>query len=200
MKKITAFILALIMITAVSPLNTSAFEPDRVVENIEITLDSRIAGKTPVDCAEFLTVSGEGIAFDNSTFKATYTDGHFNNVLEAEVFEEGKQYTSVLYLYPAEGYILPYYTENISISYNIIKSTDTVEGGYYLSAEEHTDGNRAGYYKVTIHYYAEPQIPDGIEKITYDIGIFFEKVSVFFTQTFIQPIADFIMEILNMFA
>lgn len=196
MKKITAFILALIMITAVAPMNAFAFEPDKVVENIEITLDPKIAGKTPADCGEFLTVSGEGITFDESTFKATYTDGHFNNVVEAEVFEEGKTYTSVLYLYPAEGYILPYYTENMTIKYSILKSTGEVEAGYYLSAEGYGDDETAQYYKMTITYTAEAQEPTGVARIPFLIGKFFDSIAVFFTETFIQPIADLIMKIM----
>lgn len=196
MKRITALILALIMITAVAPMNAFAFEPDKVVENIEITIDPKIAGKTPADCGEFLTVSGEGITFDESTFKATYTDGHFNNVVEAEVFEEGKTYTSVLYLYPAEGYILPYYTENMTIKYSILKSTGEVEAGYYLSAEGYGDDETAQYYKMTITYTAEDQEPTGIARIPFLIGKFFESIAIFFTETFIQPIADLIMKIM----
>ena len=46
MKKTVALILALIMIMAVAPLNAFAIEPDKVVENIEITIDPKIAGKT----------------------------------------------------------------------------------------------------------------------------------------------------------
>ena len=195
MKRTISFILALIMIIAVVPLNTFAFEPDKLVENIEITLDPKIAGKTPVDCGEFLTVSGEGITFDESTFKATYTEGHFNNVKEAEVFEEGTTYTSVLYLYPAEGYILPYYTENMTIKYSILRSTGEVEAGYYLSAEGHYDDELAEYYKITINYTAEAQEPTGIARIPFLIGKFFEAIATFFTETLIQPITDLIMKL-----
>lgn len=196
MKKITALILAFIMIMAVAPLNASAVEPDKIVENIGITIDPKIAGKTPADCAEFLTVSGEGITFDNTTFKATYIDGHFNNVKEAEIFEEGKSYTSILYLYPAEGYLFPYYAEEfVDIKYSILRSTGEVEAGYYLSAEGYGDDETAEYYKMTITYTAESQEPTGIARIPFLIGKFFDAIATFFTETFIQPIADLIMKL-----
>lgn len=195
MKKTISLILALVMIMAVAPLNAFAIEPDKVIGNIEITLDPKIAGKTPADCGEFLTVGGEGVTYDKTKFKATYTEGHFNNVVEAEVFEEGKTYTSILYLYPAEGYILPYYTDNMIIKYNILRSTGEVEAGYYLSAEGYGDGETAEYYKMTISYTAEAQEPTGIARIPFLIGKFFEAIATFFTETFIQPIADLIMKL-----
>lgn len=196
MKKITALILMFIMVTAVAPLNTFAAEPDKLVDNIEITIDTRIAGKTPSECADFLTVSGEGVKFDYSAFKATYIEGHFNSgVKEAEVFEEGISYSSILYIYPADGYILPYYTENININYTVIRESGTFEGSYSITSEEHYDDELAGYYKILIHYSAESQEPTGAARIPYLIGKFFESIATFFTETFIQPIVDIIMKL-----
>lgn len=196
MKRIISLILALIMITAAAPLNAFANEPDKAVENIEITIDTRIAGKTPSECADFLTVSGEGIEFDYGTFKATYIDGPFNSgVKEAEVFEEGISYSSVLYIYPADGYILPYYTENSNIKYTVIREAGTFDGSYTITSEEHYGDELAGYYKILIHYSAESQEPAGAARIPYLIEKFFESIAAFFTETFIQPIADLIMKL-----
>ena len=196
MKRTISLILALIMIMAVAPLNAFAIEPDKAVENIEITIDTRIAGKTPSECADFLTVSGEGIEFDYSTFKATYIDGPFNSgVKEAEVFEEGISYSSILYIYPADGYILPYYTENSNIKYTVIREAGTFDGSYTITSEEHYDDELAGYYKILIHYSAEPQVPTGAAKIPYLIGKFFDAIANFFTKTLIQPIVDLIMKL-----
>ncbi|MBR3780874.1 MAG: hypothetical protein IKK63_06730 [Clostridia bacterium] len=196
MKRTISLILALIMIMAVAPLNAFAIEPDKAVENIEITIDTRIAGKTPSECADFLTVRGEGIEFDYSTFKATYIDGHFNSgVKEAEVFEEGISYSSILYIYPADGYILPYYTENSNIKYTVIREAGTFDGSYTITSEEHYGDELAGYYKILIHYSAEPQVPTGAAKIPYLIGKFFESIANFFTKTLIQPIVDLIMKL-----
>lgn len=195
MKKTVSLILALIMIMSVAPLNVYAADTDKLVGSIEITIDTRIAGKTPSECADFLTVRGEVIEFDYSTFTATYIDGHFNNVKEAEVFEEGISYSSVLYIYPADGYILPYYTDDVNIKYTVIRETGTFEGSYYITAEEHYDDEIAGCYKVLIHYSAEPQIPIGAAKIPYLIGNFFESIANFFTKIFIQPIIDLIEKI-----
>lgn len=195
MKRTISLILALIMIMAVAPLNAFAIEPDKAVENIEITIDTRIAGKTPSECADFLTVSGEGIEFDYSTFKATYTDGHFNNIKEAEVFEEGISYSSILYIYPAEGYFLPYYTENSNIKYTVIRDSGTFEGSYSITSEDHYGDELAGYYKILIHYSAEPQEPTGAARIPFLIKKFFESIATFFTETLIQPIVDLIMKL-----
>lgn len=196
MKKTVSMILVLIMIMAVAPLNAFAAEPDKLVENIEITIDTRIAGKTPSECADFLTVSGEGVKFDYSTFKATYIDGHFNSgVKEAEVFEEGISYSSILYIYPAEGYILPYYTENSDIKYTVIRDSGTFEGSFSITSEDHYDDELAGYYKMMIHYSAESQEPTGVTRIPYLIGKFFEAIATFFTETIIQPIADLFMKL-----
>lgn len=196
MKRTISLILALIMIMAVAPLNAFAIEPDKAVENIEITIDTRIAGKTPSECADFLTVSGEGIKFDYSTFKATYIDGPFNSgVKEAEVFEEGISYSSILYIYPAEGYILPYYTENSDINYTVIRESGTFEGSFSITSEDHYGDELAGYYKILIHYSAEPQEPTGIARIPFLIKKFFESIATFFTETLIQPIVDLIMKL-----
>ena len=196
MKRTISLILALIMIMAVAPLNAFASEPDKLVDNIEITLDTRIVGKTPSECADFLTVSGEGIEFDYSTFKATYIDGHFNSgVKEAEVFEEGISYSSILYIYPEDGYIFPYYTENSDINYTVIRQSGAFEGSYSITSEGHYDDELAGYYRIMIHYRAEPQEPTGAARIPFLIKKFFESIATFFTKTFIQPIADLIMKL-----
>ncbi len=192
MKKTVSLILAFIMIFAVAPLNAFAFEPDKLVENIEITVDTRIAGKTPSECADFLTVSGEGVKFDYSTFKATYIDGHFNSgVKEAEVFEEDRSYSSILYIYPEEGYILPSNTQNINVKYTVIREAGTFDGSFTITSEEiYYDDELVGYYKILIHYRAENQVPTGAAKIPYLIAKFFESIAKFFTETFIQPIVD----------
>ena len=69
MKKIISLILALIMTMAIAPISSFAYSYPKPVENIEITIDPKIAGKTPAEFADFLTVSGEGVVFDETTFK-----------------------------------------------------------------------------------------------------------------------------------
>ena len=197
MKRTISLILALVMIMAVAPLNAFAAESDKLVKNIEITIDTRIAGKTPSECADFLTVGGEGVKLDCSTFKAYYTDGHFNSgVKEAEVFEEEISYSSILYIYPADGYILPYYTENSNIKYTVIREAGTFEGSYSITSEGHYDDELAEYYKILIHYRAEPQVPTGAAKIPYLIGKFFGFIADLFTTIFIAPISELISMII----
>ncbi len=197
MKRTISLILALIMIMAVAPLNAFASEPDKLVDNIEITIDTRIAGKAPSECADFLTVSGEGVKFDCSTFKAYYTDGHFNSgVKEAEAFEEGRRYSSFLYIYPEEGYALPRDTQDVNIKYTVIREVGEFEGSFTVVAEdEKTDGS-ATRYKVLIHYAAEKQVPTGAAKIPYLIGKFFGFIADLFTTIFIAPISELISMII----
>lgn len=194
MKKTISLILALIMIMAVAPLNAFAAEPEKLVENIEITIDTRIAGKAPSECADFLTVSGEGIKFDNSTFKAIYTEGHFNSgEKEAEVFEKDKSYSSILYIYPEEGYLLTGNTSDINVKYTVIRESGTFDGSFTIAAEDvESDEGLAGYYKIRIHYRAETQEPTGAARIPYLIGKFFGFIADLFTTIFIAPISELI--------
>lgn len=197
MKRTISLILALIMIMAVAPLNTFAAESDKLVKNIEITIDTRIAGKTPSECADFLTVGGEGVKFDYSTFKAlTYTDGPINGGFkEANVFEEGESYSSFLYIYPEEGYVLSHDTQHLNVKYTVIHEVGEFDGSFMVETDgDKTDGSSTRY-KVLIHFTAEKQVPTGVAKIPYLIGKFFYAIANFFTKTFIQPIADLIMKL-----
>ncbi len=198
MKKTISLILALIMIMAVAPLNAFAAESDKLVKNIEITIDTRIAGKTPSECADFLTVGGEGIKLDCSTFKAYYTDGHFNSgVKEAEVFEEGRSYSSYIYIYPEEGYAFPHNTQNVNIKYTVIREVGEFDGSFTVVAEdENPDDGSAIRYKVLIHYAAEKQVPTGAAKIPYLIGKFFGFIADLFTTIFIASISELISMII----
>lgn len=194
MKKTISLFLTLLMIMAVVPLNAFAAEPEKLVENIEITIDTRIAGKTPSECADFLTVSGEGIKFDYSTFKATYVDGHFNSGEKvAEVFEEDRSYSSILYIYPEEGYILPGDTSNMNTKFTVIRESGTFDGSYRIVAEDvNYDEGLAGYYRIRIDYRAEKQEPTGAARIPYIFGKFFGFIADLFTTIFIAPISELI--------
>lgn len=198
MKRTISLILAFILVMAVAPLNAFAAESDKLVKNIEITIDTRIAGKTPSECADFLTVGGEGVKLDCSTFKAYYTDGQFNSgVKEAEVFEEGRSYSSYIYIYPEEGYALPRNTQNVNIKYTVIREVGEFDGSFTAVAEdENPDDGSAIRYKVLIHYAAEKQVPTGAAKIPYLIGKFFGFIADLFTTIFIAPISELISMII----
>lgn len=198
MKRTISLILAFILVMAVAPLNAFAAESDKLVKNIEITIDTRIAGKTPSECADFLTVGGEGVKLDCSTFKAYYTDGHFNSgVKEAEMFEEGRSYSSYIYIYPEEGYALPRNTQNVNIKYTVIREVGEFDGSFTVVAEdENPDDGSAIRYKVLIHYAAEKQVPTGAAKIPYLIGKFFGFIADLFTTIFIAPISELISMII----
>lgn len=52
-----------------------------------------------------------------------------------------------------------------------------------------------GVYIIRITYEVEAQEPTGIARIPFLIGKFFDAIATFFTETFIQPIADLIMKL-----
>lgn len=202
MKKIVSVLLALLMITAAAPLNAFA-EETKEITYIEINLDPKIAGKTPADYREFLTVSGEGVVLGSEDyFRTTYLENvnGFGYTREAEVFEEGVRYTSVFNVYPKEGYTLIMDTGVVPIQYNIHRSNGTVEGSAsYLSCEgifcDNIDYAMAEHYHITINFTAEAQEPEGFAKISHAISQFFLAIATFFTETFIQPIVDLIEKI-----
>lgn len=161
-------------------------------------MTQKIAGKSPADYRDFLTVSGEGVELGSEVyFKTTYiknNDG-FGYPREAEVFEEGVSYTSVFYVYPKDGYTLSPNTNFEIIKFYIHRSTGTVEGSAsYAPCGDKGDGT-AEYYQIMIHYTAEAQEPAGLARIPYAISQFFLAIATFFTETFIQPIADLFMKI-----
>lgn len=200
MKKTVSLILAFVMIMAISPLNVFASEEKKPAGKIEITLDSRIAGKTPGDLRNFLTVSGEGIEIDEDSFETKhryYLINGFAMYEDAEVFEEGETYYSTFRIYPKENYIMPNISgTNENISFKIIKSKGTVEVGYYCTSVT-SNGEYADYYKMEITYTVEAPDPTGIARIPFLIARFYESALEFFVQTFIQPIVDVIVELLN---
>ena len=200
MKKALSLILALIMVTAVLPLNAFAIEEKKPIGEIVIILDDRIAGKTPGDLKDFLTVSGEGVEIDEDSFETKhryYLINGFPMYEDAEVFEEGETYYSTFRIYPKENYIMPMVSNNSeNISYKIIKSKGTVEVGYNCTSVT-SNGEYADYYEMKITYTVEAPDPTGIARIPFLIARFYESALEFFVQTFIQPIADVIVEILN---
>ena len=181
MKKALSLILALVMIMAIVPLNSFAVNEDKLIKNIELTLDPRVAGKNGSDIFEYLTISGNGAVIDESSIRATFLSEPFGLVEEVDVFEEGKRYTVKLNLYAEEGYLLPFVTENVNISYKVLKSTGTVDGGFDFTAENPYDDEHAEYYTVLIYFYAEEAEPSGLAGI---IARFFESIANFFRKLF----------------
>lgn len=197
MKKFLSLILAILMVTAIVPLNAFAEEAKKAAGNIEIYLDPKIAGKSPAEYREFITVSGEGVELGaEDYFETTHSinNSGFEEIIKTEVFEEGERYTSVFYIYPQEGYVLDGIIEPVALKYYVHRSTGTVEGSAYcVPCVVDGDGN-AEYYRVLIHYTAEAQEPTGFARISYVISQFFLSIADFFTETFIEPIADLIMK------
>ena len=181
MKKALSLILALVMIMAVVPVNSFAAGEDKLVKNIELTLNPRVAGKNGSDILENITLNGNGVFIDENSIRATFLSEPFGLVEEVDVFEEGKRYTVKFNLYAEEGYLLPFVTDSVNVSYKVLKSTGTVDGGFDFTAENPYDDEHAEYYTVLIYFYAEEAEPSGIVGI---IARFFEAIANFFRTLF----------------
>ncbi len=196
MKKFLALFLILIMTAAVAPINAFA-EESKEVTYIEINLDPGIAGKSPADYRDFLTVSGEGVELGSGDyFKTTYLENvnGFAFSKEAETLEEGVHYKSWFNVYPKEGYTLSGNMDFEIIKFYIHRSTGTVEGSASYTPCELTVDGTAEYYQIMIEYTVEEQEPEGFAKIIKAISDFFLAIAEFFTETLIQPIADLFMK------
>lgn len=196
MKKFLGLFLALIMTTAIAPVNAFA-EESKEVTCIEINLDPGIAGKSPADYRDFLTVSGEGVALGSEDyFKTTYLENinGFGVPKEADVFEDGVHYKSWFNVYPKDGYALSANIDFEIIRFYIHRSDGTVEGSASYTPCGLTVDGTAEYYQIMIEYTVDEQEPEGFAKITHAISQFFNAIATFFTETFIQPIEDLFMK------
>lgn len=180
MKKTLSLILALIMVTAVLPLNAFASEEKKPVGKIEITLDSRIAGKSTEDYKDFLTVSGEGIEFEEDSFETKHII-MMNDVEKTEDckhFAEGESYISTFRVHAQENYYLPniFYADNETIVCHVIHQDDITTGFYDFKCVTTTEEN-ADYYEIAIRYRVYAQEPTGFEK---EVRQFFRSLESFF--------------------
>lgn len=168
--------------------------PINLIRSVDITFDSDIAGKTPEDFMEFFTVNTEGLEIRQDSFEAWYTNNNSVNPQRAEVFKLGGIYNSTIYVYPKEGYaisglipVLPVTLEAAADKEdNIISymNYDTYQSNAYL-----VSGLKITFtYRITD---SEPE-PTGMAKIFQPVINFFIAIATFFTETFIQPIADLI--------
>lgn len=170
--------------------------PIKLIRSVDITFDSDIAGKTPKDFMEFFTVNTEGLEIRQETFDAWYRTNNSLSPQRAEVFEIGKSYNSTIYVYPKDGYAISGLIYDLPVTLeaatdkedNIIFSMnyDTYKPNSYLISGVEISFS----YRITG---PEPE-PTGMAKIFQPIIDFFNAIATFFTETFIQPIADLIMK------
>lgn len=201
MKKLLSVFLAFILTLSITSLNTFANSAEtKEVTEVNITFDSDIAGKSATDFMEFFTVNSEGVEIRQDTFDA-YPDTNEFNKKPAEIFELGKGYSAKLYVYPKEGYTLPWYWEMLPLTLDVVAHDDSNEYTnviYYMSYDiisSHID--YGDYIEISFAFRVtgpQPE-PEGINKIIQPIAKFFENIAIFFTETFIQPIVDLIMKI-----
>ncbi len=201
MKKALSMFLTLIMIMSITSLNVFADTAEKKeVTEVSITFDSDIAGKSAADFMEFFTVNTEGVEIRQDTFDA-YPDTNEFNKKPAETFELGKGYHAKLYVYPKDGYTLPWYWEMLPLTLDAVAHDDSNEYTnviYYMSYDiisSHID--YGDYIEISFSFRVtgpQPE-PTGIAKLFQPLTDFFNMLATFFTETFLQPIADLFMKI-----
>ena len=195
MKKALSLILALIMIVSAIPMTAYA---DKGAYDFRITIDTKIAGKTPADYKDFITLEGEGVTLGNEgLIDCVYPDKDFPLVYhEAEVFEAGTTYSGTVYVYPQEGYFLPPEFENYDFEVNGEEHSVNVNSRFVIKFEPVLDstGEHAEYVAIRLHFRVEEPDPTGLARIPYAISQFFLAIATFFTETFIQPIVDLLTD------
>ncbi len=171
--------------------------PMNVVDTIDLSFDTDIDGKTPADFKDFLSVNTEGVKMGSEKFWATHGYPEWPSSKNAEIYEAGKIYYSAIYIYPEEGYAFP---QPVALTVNGQK---TYEGDpvYVIKTEYETvtDTTKESckYVKILLEYQVAESVKEltFFEKIGQAISDFFLAIATFFTETFIQPVADLFMGI-----
>lgn len=107
MKKALSLILALVMITAVVPLNTLAQEASsEIITGATLYFDTdKLVGIAKKDVTEVISVDNPGLEIDYDSISVGRTGvGGFTN--ENDKYEYAVRYNIKFRLYPAEGYKL----------------------------------------------------------------------------------------------
>lgn len=171
--------------------------PMNVVNTIDISFDTDIVGKTPEDYKDFISVNTEGVGMGSEKFWATIGYPEWPSSKKADVYELDKTYYSEIYIYPKEDYAFP---SPVSVTVNGEKTNEgdpvhIIEYSYKTVTETTRDSCK--YVKIRFEYIATSSDSEMtfFEKILQDISDFFLEISTFFTETFIQPIADLFMKL-----
>lgn len=205
-KKILSVISAAVMIFSVLSLNAFAEETEiKTIERVDVTIDFEDIVNEPVaDFINRISVEQEGLRI--GTPAVTKSGSTF---LSTETFEPGQKYWLSLCYYVESGYNLEGYVynqgggrdipvsingENLKFYYdpqmNALKFYDKT---YCVYPQNYTEN---GGQRICLSYsFTVPENPNFFEKIAQAIEALFLPIAEFFTQTFIQPIADLIMEL-----
>ena len=171
--------------------------PIKLIRSVDITFDSDIAGKKPEDFLEFFTFNTEGLEIRQETFDAWYRTNNSVNLQRAEVFDLGESYSSKICVYPKEGYAISGLIYELPVT--LEAATDKEDNViFYMEYEAYRPNSYlVSGVEISFSYRItgpEPE-PTGMAKLFQSIVDFFNAIATFFTETFIQPIADLIMKL-----
>ncbi len=202
MKKLLSVIMVLIMVFACASVSVYAADADKqIITKIEITIDSNCAGQ-PVADGNFISVLSDGLEPVSRVSVRPVTDWTDTNLVET--LEYNESYKIGFFLCPAEGY-----------SYGF--TDPRLPDGVWINGQKiETNTNNEIYYEIRQGYSPErgsyedlfvfiknftvtgPEpVPTFSEKILQALESFFLPIGEFFNNIIFQPIADFIMMILN---
>lgn len=172
--------------------------PMNVVNTIDISFDTEIDGKTPDDYKDFISVNTEGVEMGSENFWVQLNNPGWPGVVPVvETYELDNIYYSSIYIYPEDGYAFP---NPVSVTVNGEKTAKGdsvyVYDCEYETVTDTTDES-CKYMKVYFEYKVTGPVPEPTfsEKLSQAFSNFFLSIATFFTETFIQPIIDFFMEI-----
>lgn len=203
-KKILSIMLAIV--TAFSMLSVTAFAEEtevKIIDSVTVTIDfDDIINQPVADFASRISVEQEGLRM--GTPVVTKAGSTF---LSTETFEPGQEYWLSLCYYVEDGYNIEGYVyeqgggrdipvsingENLEFHYQFDMSALTFNDKTYCVYPQHY--TEEGEQRVCLSYsFTVPENPSFFEKIAQAIEEFFSPIAEFFTQTFIQPIADLFM-------
>lgn len=203
MKKVLALVLSVMMILAVVPMTAYAAPGDKRIKDLGITLDVRLSGKSIEDFKDFFTLEGEGVRLDEESMKLVHLEKPFGLPADFEIFELEENYTLTFDVYAEDGYVFPYSSyqaEGGNVYYTVIREKSVGQASFSYSVDTASydfEDDSAKKYTVIIDFLAEESVPEDGGDFWYKLEKFFESLSKFFTETFLQPIVDLIAEFLK---
>lgn len=204
-KKIISLVIAVVMIFSVLSVTAFAEEAEvKIIDSVDVTIDFEDIANEPVaDFINRISVEQEGLRI--GTPAVTKAGSTF---LSTETFEPGQKYWLSLCYYVESGYNIKGYIynqgggrdipvsingEKLDFHYQFDMSALTFNDYTYCVYPQHY--TESGEQRICLSYsFTVPENPSFFERIAQALEAFFLPIAEFFTQTFIQPIADLIMK------
>ncbi|MBQ2973657.1 MAG: hypothetical protein IJE19_04825 [Clostridia bacterium] len=202
MKKLLSVFLAFIMVFACVSVNVYAADADKqIITKVEITVDTNCAGQVVAD-GDFISVLSDGLEPVSRASARFFTDDM--DMYPVETFEYEKSYKVGFFICPEEGYSYGFTEPKIpdGVWVNGERIESNAKNEIYYEIRQGYSPERGSYEDLFVyikHFTVtgpEP-VPTFSEKISQAFEAIFLPIGEFFTGIIFQPIADFIMMILN---